>query len=82
MNRLLRGIGLYLLIAIIAISIVSNLYSPGSVSKELYYSELLRYIDENKVAAARLVGDQHVEGTLMMVTSFWATFLGGKMLIC
>ena len=79
MNRLLRGIGLYLLIAIIAISIVSNLYSPGSVSKELYYSELLRYIDENKVAAARLVGDQHVEGTLKDGTSFVATIPVGKM---
>ena len=79
MNRLLRGIGLYLLIAIIAISIVSNLYSPGSVAKELYYSELLRYIDENRVASARLVGDQHVEGTLKDGTIFVATIPVGKM---
>lgn len=79
MNRLLRGIGLYLLIAIIAISIVSNLYSPGSVAKELYYSELLRYIDENRVASARLVGDQHVEGTLKDGTNFVATIPVGKM---
>jgi len=79
LNRLLRGIGLYLLIAIIAISIVSNLYSPGSVAKELYYSELLRYIDENRVASARLVGDQHVEGTLKDGTIFVATIPVGKM---
>ena len=79
MNRLLRGIGLYLLIAIIAISIVSNLYSPGSVAKELYYSELLRYIDEDRVASARLVGDQHIEGTLKDGTSFVATIPVGKM---
>jgi cell division protease FtsH len=79
LNRLLRGIGLYLLIAIIAISIVSNLYSPGSVAKELYYSELLRYIDEDRVASARLVGDQHVEGTLKDGTSFVATIPVGKM---
>jgi len=79
LNKLLRGIGLYLLIAIIAISIVSNLYSPGSVAKELYYSELLRYIDENRVASARLVGDQHVEGTLKDGTSFVATIPVGKM---
>lgn len=79
MNKLLRGIGLYLLIAIIAISIVSNLYSPGSVAKELYYSELLRYIDENRVASARLVGDQHVEGALKDGTPFVATIPVGKM---
>jgi cell division protease FtsH len=70
---------LYLLIAIIAISIVSNLYSPGSVAKELYYSELLRYIDENRVASARLVGDQHVEGALKDGTPFVATIPVGKM---
>jgi cell division protease FtsH len=79
LNKLLRGIGLYLLIAIIAISIVSNLYSPGSVAKELYYSELLRYIDENRVASARLVGDQHVEGALKDGTPFVATIPVGKM---
>lgn len=79
MNKLLRGIGLYLLIAIIAISIVSNLYSPSSVAKELYYSELLRYIDEGRVASARLVGDQHVEGTLKDGTSFVAIIPMGKM---
>lgn len=79
MNKLLRGISLYLLIAIIAISIVSNLYSPGSMAKELYYSELIQYIDEGRVASAKLVGDQHVEGTLKDGTSFVAVVPMGKM---
>lgn len=79
MNKFLRGISLYLLIAIIAVSIVSNLYSPGSVAKELYYSELLRYIDEDRVASATLVGDQHVEGMLRDGTSFVAVVPMGKM---
>lgn len=79
MNKFLRGISLYLLIAIIAVSIVSNLYSPGNVTSELYYSELLQYIDDDRVASVRLVGDQHVEGTLRDGTSFVALVPVGKM---
>ena len=79
MNKFLRGISLYLLIAIIAVSIVSNLYSPGSVAKELYYSELLQYIDQDKVASVTLVGDQHIEGKLRDGTSFVALVPMGKM---
>ena len=79
MNKFLRGISLYLLIAIIAVSIVSSLYSPGGSSRELYYSELLRYIDSNQIASARMVGDQHVEGTLRDGTSFVSLIPLGKM---
>ena len=67
------------MIAIIAISIVSQLYSPGSSVQELIYSELLRYIDDNMVASARLVGDQHLEGTLRDGTNFTAVIPLGKM---
>ena len=79
MNKLLRGISLYLLIAIIAVSIVSNLYSPVSPAKELYYSELLRFIDDDKVASVKLVGDQHIEGRLRDGTNFTALVPMGKM---
>jgi len=78
-SKYLRGISLYFLIAIIAISIVSQLYSPGSSVQELIYSELLRYIDDNMVASARLVGDQHLEGTLRDGTNFTAVIPLGKM---
>lgn len=78
-SKFLRGISLYFLIAIIAISIVSQLYSPGSSVQELIYSELLRYIDDNMVASARLVGDQHLEGTLRDGTNFTAVIPLGKM---
>ncbi len=79
MNKLLRGISLYLLIAIIAVSIVSNLYSPVAPAKELYYSELLRFIEDDKVASVKLVGDQHVEGRLKDGTNFTALVPMGKM---
>lgn len=79
MNKLLRGISLYLLIAIIAVSIVSNLYSPAAPAKELYYSELLHFIEEDKVASVKLVGDQHVEGRLKDGTNFTALVPMGKM---
>ncbi|NMA60341.1 MAG: ATP-dependent metallopeptidase FtsH/Yme1/Tma family protein [Firmicutes bacterium] len=79
MNKFLRGISLYLLIAIIAVSIVSNLYSPGSSAKELYYSEFLQYIDENKVASARMVGEQHLDGKLKDGTAFTVLVPVGKM---
>ncbi|HBG01698.1 MAG TPA: cell division protein FtsH, partial [Firmicutes bacterium] len=79
MNKLLRGISLYLLIAIIAVSIVSNLYSPGTPAKELYYSELLQYIEDDRVASVRLVGDQHIEGRLKDGTDFVALVPMGKM---
>lgn len=79
MNKVLRGISLYLLIAIIAVSIVSNLYSPGTTAKELYYSELVRYIDEDRIASVRMVGEQHVDGKLKDGTSFMALVPMGKM---
>jgi len=79
LNKFLRGISLYLLIAIIAVSIVSNLYSPASPAKELYYSELLQFIDDDRVASVKLVGDQHVEGRLRDGTVFTALVPVGKM---
>lgn len=79
MNKFLRGISIYLLIAIIAVSIVSSLYSPGGSSRELYYSELLRYIDDNQIASVRMIGDQHIEGTLRDGTSFVSLVPLGKM---
>jgi len=79
LNKFLRGISLYLLIAIIAVSIVSNLYSPVSPAKELYYSELLQFIEDDKVASVKLVGDQHVEGRLRDGTNFSALVPMGKM---
>ena len=79
LSKFIRGIGLYLIIAIIAVSIVSHLYSPGSSVKELYYSELLQYINDDRVASVRLVGEQHLDGKLKDGTAFTALVPMGKM---
>ena len=70
MNKFLRGISLYLLIAIIVVSLASSLYSPRSFERELFYSELLRLIDQNQVASVRMVGEQQISGVLRDGTPF------------
>lgn len=70
MNKFLRGISLYLLIAIIVVSLASSLYSPRSFERELYFSELLRLIDQNQVASVRMVGEQQINGVLRDGTPF------------
>lgn len=70
MNKFLRGISLYLLIAIIVVSLASSLYSPRSYERELYYSELLRLIDQKQVASVRMIGEQQISGVLRDGTPF------------
>ena len=70
LNKFLRGISLYLLIAIIVVSLASSLYSPRSFERELFYSELLRLIDQNQVASVRMVGEQQISGVLRDGTPF------------
>jgi cell division protease FtsH len=70
LNKFLRGISLYLLIAIIVVSLASSLYSPRSFERELYYSELLRLIDQNQVVSVRMVGEQQISGVLRDGTPF------------
>lgn len=64
MNRFLRGISLYLLIAVLAVSIVSSLYSPQDPRKPISYSDFVRLLDQGKIASVRLVGEQALEGVL------------------
>ena len=33
------------------------MYSPRAYERELYYSELVRLIDQNQVASVRMIGD-------------------------
>ena len=79
MNRFLRGISLYLLIAIIVVTLASSMYSPRSYERELYYSELLRLIDQNQVASVRMIGDQQISGVLRDGTPFVSIVPMGKM---
>ena len=44
MNRFLRGIGIYLIIAIVAVSIVSNLYPSQERRQEVSFSEFMQWV--------------------------------------
>ncbi len=79
MNKFLRGISLYLLLAIIMVSIFSSLYSPGDSARELSYSELVRHLDNNQIVSVRMIGEQRVEGTLQDGTIFISSVPFGKM---
>ena len=70
MNRLLRGISLYLLVAIVLIAIVSTFYSPSESKRQLEYYQFTRLLDQGQVASVRFVGDQRLEGTLKDNSSF------------
>lgn len=70
MNRFLRGISLYLLVAIVLIAIVSTFYSPSESKRQLEYYQFTRLLDQGQVANVRFVGDQRLEGTLKDNSSF------------
>lgn len=79
MNKFFRGISLYLLLAIIAVSIISSLYSPGNTARELYYSEFVRHLENNQIASVKMVGEQRIEGTMRDGTPFVSSVPYGKM---
>ncbi len=64
MNRFLRGISLYLLVAIVLIAVVSTFYSPSESRRQLEYYQFTRLLDQGQVANVRFIGDQRLEGTL------------------
>jgi cell division protease FtsH len=53
-----------LLIAVLAVSIVSSLYSPQDPRKPISYSDFMRLLDQGKIASVRLIGEQALEGVL------------------
>ncbi|NLY29078.1 MAG: hypothetical protein GX047_00395, partial [Firmicutes bacterium] len=68
MNRFLRGISLYLLIAIIAVSSVSSLYPGIESSLELGYGDFINQLENGQVKSAQMIGDQTVQGVVLDVT--------------
>ena len=79
MNRFLRGISLYLLIAIIAVSIVSSLYPGVDTSLELGYGDFINQVENGQVKSAQMIGDQTVQGVLRDGTKFSTIVPMGKM---
>src|SRR5690625_3578027 len=64
LNRFLRGISLYLLIAIIAVSIVSSLFPTQERRQEVTFSEFMQWVENNRVESVAIIGEQLVEGKL------------------
>ncbi|REJ31995.1 MAG: cell division protein FtsH [Bacillota bacterium] len=74
MNRFLRGIGIYLIIAIVAVSIVSNLYPSQERRQEVSFSEFMQWVTADRVQSVVIIGEQLVEGRLKDGTQF-ATYV-------
>jgi len=66
----LRGIGLYLLIAILAVSVVSSLYPQGESAQDVAYTQFIHWVESGRIDSVRLIGEQRVEGKLTDGTRF------------
>jgi cell division protease FtsH len=56
-NKNFKNAGLYLLILIVVISILSSLFEPGSTVSELTYSQFLSEVESNNVSSITISGD-------------------------
>lgn len=56
-NRNFKNAGLYLLILIVAISILSSLFEPASSVKEFSYSQFLNEVEKNNVNSVTISGN-------------------------
>jgi len=70
LNRFLRGISLYLLIAILAVTVVTNLAKEPRTTPEVNYSQFTQWVNEGRVASVRMIGDQEIRGVLRDGTEF------------
>jgi len=69
-NKNYRNIGLYLLMLIITVSIISSFFEPKSTTlQELTYSEFLKEVEINNVSKVTIV-DNTITGILMDGTEF------------
>ncbi len=56
-NKNFKNAGLYLLILIVVISILSSLFEPGTTVRELTYSQFLNEVDSNNVYTVTISGN-------------------------
>jgi cell division protease FtsH len=69
-NKNYRNIGLYLLVLIIAVSIISSFFEPKSSSiQEFTYSQFLKEVEMNNVAKVTIVNNS-INGALINGTKF------------
>ena len=63
MNKFLRNIGLYLLIILIAISVIDHFSAKGPVNHEINYTEFISQVDQGEVSKVVIV-ENNIKGTL------------------
>jgi cell division protease FtsH len=69
-NKNYKNIGLYLLVLIITVSIISSLFEPKSTaSQELTYSQFLKEIETNNMSKVTIINNS-ITGTLIDGTNF------------
>ncbi|WP_019554924.1 ATP-dependent zinc metalloprotease FtsH [Propionispira raffinosivorans] len=69
MNKFLRNVGFYLLIILIAISIIDYFSTRSTTKQEINYTEFLHQVDAKTVAKVTIV-DNVIKGTLSDGTEF------------
>jgi len=69
-NKNYKNIGLYLLVLIITVSIISSFFEPKStLSQELTYSQFLKEIETNNMSKVTIINNS-ITGTLIDGTNF------------
>ncbi|MCR5756878.1 MAG: ATP-dependent zinc metalloprotease FtsH [Selenomonas sp.] len=69
MNKFLRNVGFYLLIILVAISIIDYFSTRNATKQEMGYTNFLQQVDEGKVAKVVLIQNT-IRGTLSDGTEF------------
>lgn len=65
MNRFLRGVSLYLLIAILAVATITALFRPPTdAPRNVDFGEFLDLVEAGEVKSARFLNDYELSGTL------------------
>lgn len=73
MNRFLRGISLYLLIAILAITVVNALYTRQPQEERLNFSEFTSLVEQGRVNNVVFITEQRINGVLDNGTNITVT---------
>ncbi len=69
LNKFLRNVGFYLLIILIAISIIDYFSTRSTTKQEINYTEFLQQVDKGEVSKVTII-DNTVKGTLTDGTEF------------
>lgn len=69
MNKFLRNVGFYLLIILIAITVIDHFSVDNSDKQEINYTEFVKQVDDKNVSKV-VIQDKNIKGTLSDGTEF------------